>query len=228
MRNRFEVTLLSAALAAFLLPATAQNSTAPAQNSTAPAQNSSTPAQATSPSTGQSKTETGDQLRWRQEHQQDRISQGIKDGQLTGSEAAGLETKESDISKEEKAMRNADGGHLTTADRQAIQQQQNQLSNQIYKDKHNAAVGNPDPKTEVDKRVENQQDRIGQGIQSGQLTTGEAANLENKEAGLNQEIRKDRAANGGKLTAQERAQVNRQQNHLSKQIYKDKHNHQKR
>ena len=229
MRNRIRVTVLSAALAAFLLPApAAQNSSAPAQTPSTPAQTSPTPAQATSPSAAQTKTETGDQLRWRQEHQQDRISQGIKSGEVTGSEAANLETKESDISQEEKAMRNEDGGHLTTADRQAIQQQQNQLSNQIYKDKHNAAVQNPNPTTEVGKRAENQQDRIAQGIQSGQLTTGEASNLENKEAGLNQEIRADRAANGGKLTAQQRAQVNRQQNHLSNQIYKDKHNNQKR
>ena len=76
----------------------------------------------------------------------------------------------------------------------------------------------------IKKRAENQQDRIAQGIKSGQLTAGEAANLEHKEAALNREVGKDRAAKGGKLTAQERAQVNRQQNHLSNQIYNKKHN----
>lgn len=76
----------------------------------------------------------------------------------------------------------------------------------------------------VHQRKENQQDRIAQGVQSGQLTAGETANLETKEAGLNQEVRDDRAANGGKLTPAEQAQVNRQQNGLSKQIYNDKHN----
>jgi len=125
-------------------------------------------------------------------------------------------------------MRNQDGGRLTTADRQAIQQQQNQLSKEVYQDKHNSAVQNPNPTTEVGKRADNQQDRIAQGIQSGQLTTGEASKLENKETALNQEIAKDRAANGGKLTAQERAQVNRQQNRLSHQVYKDKHNRARR
>src|SRR4029077_20898291 len=82
----------------------------------------------------------------------------------------------------------------------------------------------PKPKTEVGQRKENQQDRIANGVQSGQLTAGETANLEKKEVAINKETAADRAANGGKLTAAEKAQVNRQQNHLSKQIYQDKHN----
>ena len=74
------------------------------------------------------------------------------------------------------------------------------------------------------KRQENQQDRIAQGIKSGQLTSGEAAHLENREAKINQEVHNDRQANGGKLTSQERKQVNRQQDRVSRQIYRDKHN----
>jgi hypothetical protein len=73
-------------------------------------------------------------------------------------------------------------------------------------------------------RKENQQDRIAQGVKSGQLTAHETANLETKESRLNKETRTDRAANGGKLTAGEKQQVNRQQNRLSRDIYKDKHN----
>jgi len=76
----------------------------------------------------------------------------------------------------------------------------------------------------IQQRKENQQDRIAQGVKSGSLTPHETANLENKEAGLNKEIRSDRKQNGGNLTNKEKAQVNRQQNHLSKNIYKDKHN----
>jgi hypothetical protein len=76
----------------------------------------------------------------------------------------------------------------------------------------------------IAQRKENQQDRIAQGVKSGQLTAGETARLETKETHLNKEIRTDRAANGGKLTGAEKAQVNRQQNRLSKDIYKDKHN----
>jgi len=77
---------------------------------------------------------------------------------------------------------------------------------------------------EVKARQENQQDRIAQGVKSGQLTAGETADLESKEAGLNHEIRQDRRANGGNLTNKEKAQVNHQQNKLSRQIYRKKHN----
>lgn len=78
--------------------------------------------------------------------------------------------------------------------------------------------------SQVNERRENQQDRIAQGVQSGQLTSGETTNLENKERALNGEVRADRKADGGKLTPAERARVNRQQNRLSNQIYGDKHN----
>ncbi len=77
---------------------------------------------------------------------------------------------------------------------------------------------------EIKKREENQQDRIAQGVKSGQLTAGETANLEHKEAKLNHEIRHDRKQNGGNLTNKEKRQVNRQQNKLSRQIKRDKHN----
>ncbi len=77
---------------------------------------------------------------------------------------------------------------------------------------------------EIKDRKENQQDRIAQGVKSGQLTAGETAKLETKEAGLNKEIRHDRKQNGGNLTNKEKKQINRQQNRLSKQIYNDKHN----
>jgi hypothetical protein len=77
---------------------------------------------------------------------------------------------------------------------------------------------------EVNQRERNQQERIGQGVESGSLTAGETAHLEKQEAGINHEVRQDRKANGGTLTAQERRQVNRQQNRESKRIYKDKHN----
>ena len=84
--------------------------------------------------------------------------------------------------------------------------------------------GQTQPAGEIHDRKENQQDRIAQGVKSGQLTPRETANLENKEAAINQETRADRKANGGKLTQGEKAQVNRQQNRTSRQIYRDKHN----
>jgi len=82
----------------------------------------------------------------------------------------------------------------------------------------------PAPKPTVGQRKENQQDRIAEGVKSGQLTAGETSNLETKEAAINGETRADRAANGGRLTGAERRQVNHEQNGASRQIYREKHN----
>jgi hypothetical protein len=77
---------------------------------------------------------------------------------------------------------------------------------------------------EVDRREDRQQDRIAQGVQSGQLTPGETARLERKEARIDNRIDRMRAENGGYLTPAERRSVNRQQNRVSRQIYAAKHN----
>src|SRR5579863_10495810 len=178
-------------------------------------------AQDQSPTTSdpQPRTEVGQ----RKENQQDRIAQGVKSGQLTAGETANLETKEAAINGETKADRAANGGKLTGAEKQQVNQQQNSLSKQIYNDKHNANTaqyGN----NQVGQRRANQQARIAQGIKSGQLTAGETAKLENQQKGINQQVKADRAANGGKLTPGEKTQVNKEQNAASKNIYNKKHN----
>ena len=198
MKNATKTLFFNAALAILALPVVAQ---------------SNTPAPV-----------TGESIQDRKENQQDRIANGVKSGELTAGETTNLEKKESNLNQEERDMRKLDNGKLTKTDKTTLNQQQNQLSKQIYRDKHNAAVQNTNPKSEVGKRAENQQDRIAQGIKSGQLTAGETAHLESNEAKINKEVRNDRAANGGKLTPQEKAQVNHQQNRESRQIYRDKHN----
>jgi len=159
----------------------------------------------------------------RKENQQDRIAQGVKSGQLTAGETSKLETKEAAINGETRADRAANGGKLTQAEKQQVNKQQNQMSKQIYQDKHNANTahyGN----NQVGQRRENQQDRIAQGVKSGQLTAGETAKLENQQKGINQQVKADRSANGGKLTTGEKQQVNKEQNAASKNIYNKKHN----
>jgi hypothetical protein len=76
----------------------------------------------------------------RKANQQARIAQGVKSGQLTAHETANLEGREASVNKEEHNMRAADGGKLTAADRTALNNRQNKISNSIYKDKHNAAT----------------------------------------------------------------------------------------
>ena len=75
----------------------------------------------------------------------------------------------------------------------------------------------------IQKRKDNQQKRIAQGVQSGSLTAKETAKLETRESNLNNKVATERAANGGKLTQAERKQVNRRQNTISKDIAKEKH-----
>lgn len=76
---------------------------------------------------------------------------------------------------------------------------------------------------ELQQRKEEQQKRIGKGIENGSLTPKEAAHLEHRETKINRQVRRERAANGGKLTPSERARVNREQNRTSRAIYNQKH-----
>src|SRR4029077_17169482 len=162
-------------------------------------------------------------IQQRKENQQDRIANGVQSGQLTAGETKNLETKEAGLNHEEHTMRSEDDGHLTSADRTKLNNQQNRLSNQIYDDKHNGAVQHYGP-GEVGQRKENQQDRIAQGVKSGQLTPGETAKLEKQQQGINREEAGMREADGGKLTAADKKAVNQQQNQASRNIYNKKHN----
>ena len=80
----------------------------------------------------------------------------------------------------------------------------------------------------IQERKTDQQDRIAQGVKSGQLTAGETSHLEHQEAGINKEESSMRAQDNGKLTGQDRKALNHQQNVESKRIYRDKHNAAKR
>ncbi len=84
----------------------------------------------------------------------------------------------------------------------------------------------PTPKhhATINQRKENQQDRIAQGVKSGQLTAGETSHLEHQEAGINKEEAGMRAEDNGKLTTQDRKTLHTQQNRESKRIYRDRHN----
>ena len=204
MNHTIKISLFGAALAALALPVAAQNTPDP----NAPKVNSQT-------------------IQERKHDQQERIADGVKSGQLTSGEATNLERKEAGLNREENQMKQENGGKLNYADKKQLTEQQNGLSKQISADKHNSDVRQA-PKTEIGKREMDQQGRIAQGVSSGQLTAGEARNLEHGERGINNEIKNDRAANGGKLTNQQRAQINRQQNKMSQKIYNDKHNARKR
>ncbi|HEY4210681.1 MAG TPA: hypothetical protein VGM84_04335 [Steroidobacteraceae bacterium] len=74
---------------------------------------------------------------------------------------------------------------------------------------------------EVTQRDVNQQERIEQGLQSGQLNTREAGKLEKDEARVDHLEQHD--LKDGKLTPKETAQINAAQNRVSNQINQQKH-----
>ena len=74
---------------------------------------------------------------------------------------------------------------------------------------------------EVTQRDVNQQERIEQGLQSGQLTTKEAGKLEKDEARVDHLEQHD--LKDGKLTPKETAQINAAENRVSNQINQQKH-----
>ena len=78
-----------------------------------------------------------DKIQDRKENQQDRIANGVKNGTLTPHETANLEKKESNLNKETRQDRKQNGGNLTNKQKAQVNRQQNRLSKNIYKDKHN-------------------------------------------------------------------------------------------
>ena len=75
---------------------------------------------------------------------------------------------------------------------------------------------------EWDLRDARQQDRILHGMQSGQITTREAAQLEHGAAHIDR--MEARALADGRVTAEERARIERAQDRQGRAIYRESHN----
>jgi hypothetical protein len=74
---------------------------------------------------------------YREQMQQKRIAQGIASGQLTPRETVKLESREAKVNSEVRDFREDNGGTLTTRERAEVNRQQNRLSGEIYRAKHN-------------------------------------------------------------------------------------------
>src|SRR5437588_855158 len=131
--------------------------------------------------------------------QQKRIGEGLENGSLTAGEAKQIENKETKINKEESAMRKADDGKLTAADKAKLEKQENKVSKDIYAQKHDAQHQQMRG-GEVAKRKRDEQKRIGEGLENGSVTAGEAKKLETQQQGINKTEAGMRDADGGKLT----------------------------
>ena len=77
----------------------------------------------------------------------------------------------------------------------------------------------------IDQRQENQQQRIGQGVKSGQLNQKEAARLEKGQARVQK--MEDKATADGKVTAKERRRIEAAQDKQSRRIAHEKHDKQR-
>ncbi len=162
-------------------------------------------------------------------NQETRIEQGLKSGELNTREAAKLERGEARIDRmESKALKD---GTLSPEESARIQRAQNQESEAIKRLKHNEASGNPNSassqrmQADVQRNI-NQQTRVEQGVQSGQLTNKEVSKLERGQARVNRS--EARAGADGHVGAHEQNRIQRRENVQSERIYNKKHNDRQR
>ena len=66
-------------------------------------------------------------------HQDRRINNEVKSGEISKGQAATLHKEDRQIRREEHAMARQDGGHITKLDQRALNQQENGVSAQIGK-----------------------------------------------------------------------------------------------
>jgi len=68
--------------------------------------------------------------------QQQRIANGVSSGKLSAQQTSNLEKREGSVQNREQKDMAAHNGHLTKAEQNGINRQQNRISRSIYKDKH--------------------------------------------------------------------------------------------
>jgi hypothetical protein len=78
-------------------------------------------------------------------------------------------------------------------------------------------------RNEVNTRIDNQRERINQGVKNGTLTKQEAQQLRANDRAIKQQEHADVKANGGHLTPAEQKQLNQEENANSTLIRDEKH-----
>jgi hypothetical protein len=158
-------------------------------------------------------------------NQQTRIENGLKSGELNTREAAKLEREEKNVdTAQARAMRD---GKLSQAEKTRIQGMQNKVSSDIYAEKHDAQIGNPNSKSsqrmqaDINRNVRQQQ-RIENGVKNGTLTNHEVAKLEQGQAKVDGQ--EARAGINGHVSKAEQHKIQRDENLQSHRIHKKKAN----
>jgi hypothetical protein len=75
-------------------------------------------------------------------------------------------------------------------------------------------------RTEVNKRLANQNQRIKKEVKGGEMTKAQAAKLHKEDRQIRKEERSMASQNGGHITKQEQKTLNQQENQVSRQIGK--------
>lgn len=160
-------------------------------------------------------------------NQEQRIDQGIQSGSLTPRETGKLETEQARIQQTEERMKS--DGQLTPRERTRLTNMQNRANSDIYRQKHDAQTANVGAgatsgnvnNPRIQKRTQNQEQRINQGVQSGSLTPKEAGRLGAQQARIKQ--KEERMKSDGNLSPLERERLTNTQNRASGKIYRQKH-----
>jgi len=148
--------------------------------------------------------------------QQQRLDQGERSGQLTTRGANRDQARLNAINAQREADLKANGGHLSDAQRAQLQSELNRNSHDLHFGKHNFATQpgvKPPGRTALQKlpsgrtpgyvgdRVQRQEDRIRNGMASGQLTRAEYGRDSARLRQIDAQREADLKANGGTLTS---------------------------
>jgi hypothetical protein len=157
-------------------------------------------------------------------NQETRIEQGLKNGSLNVKEAGRLEREESRVDRLQ--ARDLRDGKLSRAERVQLRQAQDRVSQDIHAAKTNDVKGNPlsasNERMQADvQRNINQEQRIEQGIKSGELNDHQVGSLERGQARVDRS--EARAAADGHVGKGETMAIQRKENHQSHRIWNKKH-----
>lgn len=158
-------------------------------------------------------------------NQQNRVEQGLKSGQLSTKEAAQLEAQEAHVDKMEQ--RDMAKGPMTPQEQAQLKAAQNRVSQDIKTDRNNSVKG--DANSASSERMQqdvqhsvNQQQRIENGMKTGQVSNAEAANLEHGQSRVNQ-AEAYSGANGG-VSKKNQAVIDSRINNQSDRVHNARKN----
>ncbi len=162
-------------------------------------------------------------------NQQQRIQDGLRDGSLTTREAARLERGQGRVERmESRALRD---GSISGAEQHRITDAQNRQSRVIHNQRNDAQRG--DPHSVSSQRMQRdvgrnivQQQRIENGIRSGQLTNREVGRLERGASRINR--MQAHAGRDGHVGRVEQQRIDRAENRESRAIHHERHDGQRR